>query len=99
MDEFHLSHHLLDLVGLEVADKVDPGPLIGPGLQVGGQLLNPVFPAHLDPGGNSRPDGVVRLYLGGGAQGDLTRRPAGVSRRLGDFCPHRLNILCQLHKI
>ena len=99
LDHGDLADDVFHLVALEVADKVDPGPLIGPGLQVGGQLLNPVFPAHLDPGGNSRPDGVVRLYLGGGAQGDLTRRPAGVSRRLGDFCPHRLNILCQLHKI
>ncbi len=87
LDELHLAHHLVHLVGLKVADKVDPGPLIGPGRQVGGQLLDPVLPAHRDAGGNGRPDGVVRLYLGGGAQGDLPRVPAGGGRRRGRSVP------------
>ena len=60
------------------------GPGVGAGGQVGGQLLDPVLPAHPDAGGDGRADGVVGLYLGSGAQGDLLRPAPG-----GDGPPGR----------
>ena len=77
------SHHLLDLVGLEVADEMDLGPGIGAGGQVSGELLDPVLAAHRDPRGDGLTNGIVRLHLGGGAQGDLpgSRPPPGRRRR------------------
>ena len=73
LNEIHLAHHLLDLVGLKMADKMDlPGPLIGVGRQMGGELLDPVFPAH----GNSRGNGLADGFLG---------RTTGGNGRGGDF--------------
>ena len=67
MDEGHVSHHLLYLVGLKVADEVDLSPSIGVRPQVGSQFLYPVFSAQPDTRGNCGADGLVRLYLGSGA--------------------------------
>ena len=55
LDHIHLAHHELDFVGLQVADEVDSGPFIGVVLQVGHQLLDPVFSTDGDP----RLDGVA----------------------------------------
>ncbi len=76
VDQRRLSHYLLDLVGLEVADEMDLGPGIGAGGQVSGELLDPVLAAHRNPRGDGLTDGIVRLHLGGGAQGDLPPGPA-----------------------
>ena len=73
VDEGHFSHHCLDLVGLQVPDEVDLRALIGPGGQVGLKLLHPVLPAHTDPRGDGPAHRLIRLGLGGGAEGDLLR--------------------------
>ncbi len=77
MDQRHPAHHVLHLVGLEVADKVDLGPLIGAFLQVGGELLHPVLPAYGDARPDGGPDCLLPLGLGGGQQGDLGGVPPG----------------------
>ncbi len=41
------------------------------------------------PRGNGRADGVVRLYLGGGAQGNLPRRPGPPPGRRRQSSPER----------
>ena len=95
VDQRRLSHYLLDLVGLEVADEMDLGPGIGAGGQVSGELLDPVLAAHRNPRGDGLTDGIVRLHLGGGAQGDLPRvpprRPGGGGDGLFDCIDVLLN--------
>ena len=97
LDEVHPPHHEPDLVGLEVADEVDPGPVVGVVVQMGGELLDPVLPADGDPGGDGRPDGLRGLDLGGGLQSDVRRVPAGLPGRLGDALPHHADSLFQCH--
>ena len=99
MDQGHPPHHLPDLVGLEVADEVDVRPGVGVGLQVGGELLHPVLPAQADSGGNGGADSAVRLYLGSGAQGNLSRVPTRRPGGGGDFFLHCFDVLGQIHNI
>ena len=70
---------------------------VGVGLQVGGQLLDPVLAAHLYPGADGRPDRLVGLRLGGGAQGDLLRAPPSGGGRGGNPLLHSLYVLGQIH--
>lgn len=77
VDEIYLTHHISHFIGLKVTDKMDLGPIVGVGRQMGGKLLDPVLPAHGDAGGDNLADGIIRLGLGGGYQRDLPRsRPA-----------------------
>lgn len=75
LDQVHPAHHLLDFVGLQMADKVQPCAGIGVVIQMGSHLLHPVFSADLYSGGNGGADGVGSLNLGGGDKGDLRRVP------------------------
>ena len=81
-----------------MADEVDLRPGVGVGVQMGGHLLDPVFPADGDPGGNGGPDGLVALDLGGGHQRDLGGVPPHLPGGGGDILLHLLNVLFQRHK-
>ena len=80
-----------------MADEVDLGPPVGVRRQVGGELLYPVLAAHGDSGGDGLPDGVVGLHLGGGAQGDLIRVPAGGLGRGGNVGLYLIDVLLNGH--
>ncbi len=97
VDEGDPAHHLLHLVGLEVADEVDLRPGVGAGLQMGGELLHPVFPAQADAAGNGGADGLVGLNLGGGAQGDFSRVPARRPGGGGNSLLNGFDVLGQVH--
>ena len=106
LDHIHLAHHKLHLVGLQVPDEVDPGPLVGIVLQVGGEFLDPVLPADGDAGPDGVADGVRGLHLGGGHQGDVLRVPASGQGGLAHVLPHSGHVggdglvtLCLCHSI
>ena len=97
LDELHPAHHLFDLVGLEVADKVELRAVVGVVLQVGGHLLHPVLAADGHAGGDSLPDGLRALHLGGGHQGDLGGLPARLAGGGGDSFVDLGYALCKGH--
>ena len=55
VDEIYLTHHISHFIGLKVTDKMDLGPIVGVGRQMGGKLLDPVLPQHIDAGGDGLP--------------------------------------------
>lgn len=87
VDEIYLTHHISHFIGLKVTDKMDLGPIVGVGRQMGGKLLDPVLPAHGDAGGDNLADGIIRLGLGGGYQRDLPRVPPCGQGGLDDGLP------------
>jgi len=95
LDEVHPAHHILYLVGLEVTDEMDPGPVVGVIVQVPGELLHPVLPADRHPGGDGRPDGVRCLDLGGCHQRDLRRIAARLPGRPDDRFLYLRNVFRQ----
>ena len=77
---------------------MDLGAGVGPGLQVGGKLLDPVLAADRHSGGDGLPDGFVRLGLGGGAKGDRLRASARLQGGLPDLGQDSLYIFRNRHR-
>ena len=71
LNEVHMAHHLLDLVGLEHADEVDGSATVCVFLLLGHQLLDPVLAAAVHAAGDGLPDGIGAVHLGGGAELDF----------------------------
>ena len=97
LDKIHLSHHLIDLVGLQMADKMDRGAPVGILCLLLRELLHPVFTAAVNPCGNGLPDGLGIIHLGGGAEEDPFGIPSGSQSCLLHFCPDFCYIFCNGH--
>ena len=83
LDQVHMAHDLVHLIGLEVADKVDGLLAIGALGQLFHQLLDAVFAAAIDASLHGGPDALGVVHLTGGAEGDLGGVPAGLPGGFG----------------
>ena len=63
LNQIHFAHHLPNLIGLQMSDKMDGFSLIGTVGQLCRQLLHTVFAAAVHAGGNrlTHPLGIVHL--------------------------------------
>ena len=97
LNQVDSAHHLLDLVGLQMADKMQPCTGVGVVIQMGRHFLHPVLTADLDSAGNGGANGIGSLHLGGGHQsnfGGVAPCPQSSCRNTGI---HRCNIIFQVH--
>ena len=98
MDESGQTHHLLDLVALQMADEVQRGPLVGALGLLFQHLLHPVLAAEVHPGGNGLTHPVSVVHLGGGQQQDLLWIPPGGERRPVHVFAHKGDIFGNGHR-
>ena len=97
MDQRCLTHHLLDLVALEMADEVQRHAVISVFSQLLGHLLDPIFPQHVDTGSNGLSAGSGVIHFAGTYQGYILPGAAGLGGSQVNLPPDGGNIFGNRH--